>query len=195
MEHCGLAETYAEVKTLFNEFVKMWQGWGIDVQPISEGDSKGLWLIKHGENILRPLYISVIPDPRGEDKLPWVSLGSNEKVSVLKAEAQNRRYLRSYFERLTEYLVLEATQPIALGGSKLYIQKSGKRFNFYLSAEDDPTFVFSFYLRRKGWTWMIRRWLSCRGGWVVIDKVYRPFDDNPIEAFVNIISNIGLLLI
>jgi hypothetical protein len=193
MAHCDLAKTYAEVKTLFNEFVKMWQGWGIDAQPISEGDSEGLWLIKHGENVLRPLYISVVPDLRDNGKLPWVSLGSNERVDVLKAKAQNRRYLRSYFERLTEYLVLEATQPIALEKIKLYIQKSGKHLHFNLSAED-AMFWFSFYLRRQGWTWTIRRWLSGRG-WVVIDRVYRPFDENPIEAFVNIISNIGLLLV
>jgi len=193
MAHCDLAETYAEVKTLFNEFVKMWQGWGIDAQPISEGDSEGLWLIKHRENVLRPLYVSVVPDLRDSENLPWVWLGSNEKADVLKAEAQNRRYLRSYFERLTEYLVLEATQPIAIEKSKLYIRKSGKHLYFSLSAEDDM-FWFSFRLHRRGWTWTIRRWLSGRG-WVVIDRVYRPFDENPIEAFVNIISNIGLALL
>jgi hypothetical protein len=193
MAHCDLAETYAEVKTLFNEFAKMWQGWGIDAQPISEGDSDGLWLIKHGENVLRPLYVFVVPDLRDSEKLPWVWLESNEKVDVLKAKAQNRHYLRSYFARLTEYLVLEATQPIALEKNKLYIRKSGKHLYFSLPAED-AMFWFSFYLRRKGWTWTIRRWLSDRG-WVVIDRVYRPFDENPIEAFVNILSNIGLLLI
>jgi hypothetical protein len=193
MEHYDLAEVYTEVKNLFNEFVKMWQGWGIDAQPISEGDSEGLWLIKHGENVLRPLYVSVVPDLRDSGKLPWVSLGSNEKVDVLKAEARNRRYLRSYFERLTEYLVLEATQPIAIEKSKLHIRKSGKHLYFNLPVEGGM-FWLSFRLRRKGWTWTIRRWLSGRG-WVVIDKVYRPFDENPIEAFVNIISNIGLLLI
>jgi hypothetical protein len=171
----------------------MWLGWGISIQEVSEKYTEGMWLLKCGENVLRPLCVSVVPDLRSSSELPWIRLGSNEKVDVLKAKAQNRRYLRSYFERLTEYLVLEAVQPIAIEKSKLYIRKSGKHLYFNLSVEDEM-FWFSFHLRRQGWTWTIRRWLDNRG-WVVIDRVYRPFDENPIEAFVNIISAIGLALL
>jgi hypothetical protein len=193
MEHCNLAETYAEVKALFNEFVKMWQGWGISIQAISEKGTEALWLLKYGENVLRPIRISIIPNQRDKDELPWISLGSNEKSDVFQACKYNRRYLRSYLERLTEYLVLEAAQVPAMERSKLYLRKVSKHLYLSLSAEH-VDFWFSFYLRRKGWTWTIRRWLSARG-WVVIDKVYRSFDENPIETFVNIVSNIGLTLL
>jgi hypothetical protein len=193
MKRYELSEIYAEVKNLLNEFTQIWQGWGIVAQPISEGNSEGLWLIKHGENVLRPLYVSVVPDLRDSGELPWVQLGSNEKVDVLKAEAQNRRYLRSYFERLTEYLVLEAAQPIAIEKSKLHIRKSGKHLYFNLPVEGGM-FWLSFHLRRKGWTWTIRRWVDLHG-WVVMDRVYRPHAENPIEMFTAIISNIGLALL
>jgi hypothetical protein len=193
MEHYDLAEIYAEVKALFGEFAKMWRDWGIDVQPISDGNSGGLWLLRYRGNVLRPLRISVFPDCGGKAELPWISLGSNEKVEVLRASANNRRYLRSYFERITEYLVLEAAQAPAIEKSGLYIRKSGKHLYLNTPAEGGD-FWFSFYLRRRGWTWTIRRWLDGQG-WVVIDRVYRPLDENPIEAFVNIISNIGLTLL
>jgi hypothetical protein len=194
MEHYDSAEVYTEAKTLLNEFVKMWQGWGISVQEVSEKGTEGIWLLKYGENVLRPLRISVISDQRSKDKLPWISLGSNEKVGAFEACKYNRRFLRSYFERLTEYLVLEAAQVPAIEKSKLYIQKASKHLYLALSNKDDDGFWFSFFLRQKGWTWRIRRWLSGRG-WIVIDRVYRPFDENPIEAFVNIISAIGLALL
>ena len=193
MKRYELTEIYAEAKNIFNEFVKLWQGWGIDAQPVSEGESEGLWLIKHGENIIRPLYVSIVPDRRNSDELPWIWLVSNENISVLRAEAENRRYLRSWFERLTEYLVLEATQPIAVNRSKLHIRKSGKQLYLDLPVEGGM-FWFSFYLRRKGWTWTIRRWLGSQG-WVVVDRVYRPFNENPIESFVGIIDHIGLALL
>jgi hypothetical protein len=194
MEHCDLAEVYTEVKNLLNEFAKMWQGWGISVQEVSEKDTEGMWLLKFGGDVLRPLRISVILDQRSKDKLPWIFLGSNERAGAFKACKYNRRYLRSYFERLTEYLVLEAAQVPAIEKSKLYIRKSSKHLYLALSNEDDEGFWFSFFLRRNGWAWRIRRWVSGRG-WVVIDRVYRPFDENPIEAFVNIISAIGLALL
>jgi hypothetical protein len=193
MERHNLAEIYAEVKTLFDGFAKLWQGWGIDTQPISERNCEGLWLIKHGENVLRPLRISIVPDLWDRDELPWISLVSNDKINVLRAEAQNRHYVRSYFERLTEYLVLEAAQPIAIEKSKLPIRKSGKHLYLNLPVGDE-IFWFSFHLRRKGWTWTIRRWLSPQG-WVVMDRVYRQRTENPIEMFAEIISNIGLALL
>jgi len=194
MEHCDLAEVYTEVKNLLNEFAKMWQGWGISIQEVSEKGTEGMWLLKFGGDVLRPLRISVILDQRSKDKLPWISLRSNEKVGVFEAYKYNRRYLRSYFERLTEYLVLEAAQVPAIEKSELYIWKSSKRLYLALSNEDDEGFWFSFFLRRKGWTWTIRQWFSGQG-WVVMDRVYRPFDENPIEVFVNIISAIGLTLL
>jgi hypothetical protein len=193
MEQYKVSEIYAEVKNLLNEFTQIWQRWGIVAQPIYEGNSEGLWLIKHGENALRPLCVSVVPDLRNSDKLPWVLLGSNEKVNELRAEAENRRYLRFYFERLTEYLVLEAAQPIAIEKSKLHIRKSGKHLYFNLPVEGGM-FWLSFHLRRRGWTWTIRRWVDLHG-WVVVDRVYRPLNENPIEAFVGIIDNIGLALL
>jgi hypothetical protein len=193
MKQYELSEIYAEVKNLLNEFTQIWQGWGIVAQPISEGNNEGLWLIKHGENALRPLHVSIVPDLRDSGELPWVQLGSNEKVDVLKAEAENRRYLRSYFERLTEYLVLEAAQPIVIEKSKLHIRKNGKHLYFNLPTEGGM-FWLSFHLRRRGWTWTIRRWVDLIG-WVVVDRVYRPLNENPIEAFVGIIDNIGLALL
>lgn len=193
MKRYNLAEIHAEVKLLFNEFAQMWQSWGISVQTIDEKEDEGLWLLRHGENFLRPLRISIIPDLQSEDELPWIALGSNEKVDVFRAHADNRRYLRSYFERLTEYLVLGAAQAPAIEKGRLYIRKHGKHFYLSLPVEEG-TFSFSFYLRRRGWTWVIRRWLSSQG-WVVVDRIYRPFDENPIETFLAIIANIGLALL
>jgi hypothetical protein len=193
MERYDLAEIYAEVKVYFNKFAQLWQDWGIAAETIYEEDDEGLWLLKHGENALRPLRISIIPDRRSETELPWISLMSNEKTDIFKAEACNRRYLRSYFERLTEYLVLEAAQAPAIEKSKLHIRKSGKHLYFSLPTEGGD-FWFSFHLRRKGWTWTIRRWLNSQG-WVVVDRVYRPLNENPIEAFVGIVDHIGLALL
>jgi hypothetical protein len=193
MERHNLAEIYAEVKLLFNKFAQMWQSWGISVQTIYEKDDEGLWLLKHGENFLRPLRISVMPDLRSKDELPWIALGSNEKVDVFRAHTDNRRYLRSYFERLTEYLVLEATQAPAIERAGLYIRKSGKHFYLSLPVEDGD-FSFSFYLRRRGWTWVIRRWFNTQG-WVIMDRIYRPHTENPIEMFTAIASNIGVLFL
>jgi hypothetical protein len=192
MEHYNLAEIYAEVKKALNEFAEMWQGWSISVETIYERDAEGLWLLKYGENVLRPLHISIIPE-RGGTKLPWISLVSNEKVDIFRAEARNRRYLRSYFERLTEYLVLEAAQAPAIVKAKLYVRKSGKHFRLHLPACDEY-FGFSFYLRKRGWTWKVWRWFNSEG-WVLVSKIYRPLNENPIEAFVGIIDNIGLALL
>ena len=192
MERWNLAEAYAEVKKVMNEFAEMWQSWGISAETIYERDTEGLWLLKYGENVLRPLHISVTPE-RGGTKLPLISLVSNEKVGAFSTEAYNRRYLRSYFERLTEYLVLEAAHAPAIVKAKLHIRKSGKHLYLDLLVEDGMLW-FSFYLRRKGWTWMIKRWLRGQG-WVVVDRVYRPFNENPIESFVGIMDNIGLALL
>jgi hypothetical protein len=193
MERYNLAEIYAEVKLLFNEFAQMWQGWGITAETIYEKEHEGLWLLKYGENVLRPLKISIIPNSPDDKKLPWIALKSNEKVNFLEAHKENRRYLHSYFERLSEYLVVEAAQTPAITKSKLYVRKQGKHLYLSLSAEDG-LFWFSFHLRQKGWTWAIRRWVDSHG-WVVIDRVYRPFNENPIETFVAIIDLIGLALL
>jgi hypothetical protein len=193
VEHRNLSAVYAEVKISFNKFAKLWQGWGITAETIYEGDDEGLWLLKHGENVLRPLRISIIPDSRSETELPWISLMSNEKTDTFKAEACNRRYLNSFFERLTEYLVLESAQAPAIAKSKLHIRKCGKHFYISLPVEGGD-FWFSFSLRRKGWTWTIRRWSNLHG-WVVADRVYRPLNESPIEMFTDIISNIGLALL
>jgi hypothetical protein len=184
---------YAEVKNSFNKFAKLWRGWGITAETVYEEDSEGLWLLRHGGNVLRPLHISIIPDLRSKTELPWISFVSNEKNDIFKAEARNRRYLNSFFERLTEYLVLESAQAPAIAKSKLHIRKSGKHLYLNLPVEDGM-FWFSFSLRRKGWTWTIRRWSNLHG-WVVTDRFYRPLNENPIEMFTNIISNIGLVLL
>jgi len=193
MERHNLAEIYAEVKLLFNEFARLWQDWGITAETIYEGEHEGLWLLKYGENVLRPLCISIIPNPPDDRKLPRVALKSNEKINILEAHKENRRYLHSYFERLTEYLVVEAAQAPAIEKSKLYVQKRGKHLRLNLTTEDG-LFWFSFHLRRKGWTWTIWRWINSYG-WVVMDRVYRPLNENPIEAFVAIIDHIGLVLL
>ena len=193
MERYNLAEIYAEVKVYFNKFAQVWQDWGIAAETIYESEHEGLWLLKHGGNIIRPLHISVTPDLQDETELPWVSLTSNEKISILRAAARNRRYLHSYFERLTEYLIVEASQAPAIEKSKLYIRKHGKHFYLSLPA-GNGLFWFSFHLRRKGWTWVMRRWVDSHG-WVVVDRVYRPLNENPIEAFVGIVDHIGLALL
>jgi hypothetical protein len=193
MERYNLAEIYAEVKPLFNEFAQMWQGWGITAETVYEGEHEGLWLLKYEGNVLRPLSISIAPNSPDDKKLPWVALKSNEKVNFLEGHKGNRRYLHSYFERLTEYLVVEAAQAPAIEKSKLYVQKHGKHLRLNLPAKDG-LFWFSFYLRRKGWTWIVWRWIDPHG-WVVMDRVYRPFNENPIKTFVAIIDHIGLALL
>jgi len=193
MERYNLAEFYAEVKVYLNKFAQLWQGWGITAETVYEGEHEGLWLLKHGGNVLRPLRISIIPNSPNDKKLPWVALGSNEKVNILEAHKRNHRYLHSFFERLTEYLVVEAAQAPAIEKTKLYVRKNGKHFHLYLPACDEY-FWFPFYLRKRGWTWMIWRWFDGKG-WVAVDRIYRPLHENPIEAFVGICDNIGLALL
>ncbi len=193
MERYNLAEIYAEVKVYFNKFAQLWQDWGITAEVISEGEHEGLWLLKHGENVLRPLHISIIPNSPDDKKLPWVALGSNEKVNIFGAHKRNHSYLHSYFEKLTEYLVVEAAQAPAIEKSKLYVRKQGKHLYLTLLDEND-LFWFTFHLRQRGWTWAIRRWVD-QHGWIVMDRIYRPLSENPIEAFVAIIANIGLALL
>jgi hypothetical protein len=186
------AEVYAKVKVLFNEFVKLWQGWGITAETIYERDDEGLWLLKYGGNILRPLHISIDSNPFNRKDLPWVSLITYGKHEEIRADKQCRRFLRHYFGRLTEHLVMEAAHAPALEKSKRHIYKAGKEF-FHLNI-GHASLRFSFHWRRKGWTWMIRRWIDKRG-FVTIGRVYRPHAENPIEAFIAIISNIGLALL
>ncbi len=192
MERNGVTEVYNEVKGLLDGFARMWRRWGIDAQPITDG----VWLIKHGDKALRPLSISVIPpteDALPEDAFPWVSLSSNEKIGCFQATKENWHYICSYFERLTEYLVIEAAHAPAVEESKLYIRKSGKHLYLQLPVEDG-NFSFSFNLRQRGWTWTIWRWRSGLS-WVVEDRIYRPLNENPIEMLVEITSNIGLKLL
>jgi hypothetical protein len=187
MERNDVTEVYNEVKGLFDGFARMWRRWDIDAQSIAGG----VWLIKHGGNALRPFRISVIPPT--EDALPWVSLDSNEKTGSFQATKKNWRYIRSYFERLTEYLVIGAAHAPAVEKSKLYIRKSGKHLYLQLPVEDG-NFSFSFNLRRRGWTWAIWRWRSGLG-WVEEDRIYCPLNENPIEMFIAVVSNIRLKLL
>jgi hypothetical protein len=168
----------------------MWQGWGITAETIYERDNEGLWLLRHGENVLRPLRILITPDDWDKDDLPWISLASNGKPhQSFRADKHYRRSVRRYFERLTEHLVMEAAQAPAIRKSKLHIYRAGKEY-FHITI-GDADFRFSFQWRRRGWTWTIRQWFDNRG-LVVIDRIYRPHTENPIETFIAIISNIGL---
>jgi len=193
MERHNLSAVYAEVKNIFSEFVKLWQGWGINIQTIYERDNEGLWLLKYEGDVLRPLHISITLDDWDKDALPWISLVSNGKPYYsFRADKHYRRSVRRYFEKLTEHLVMEAAQAPAIEKSKLHIYKAGKEY-FHVAIGNDA-FRFSFHWRRKGWTWTIRRWLDDRG-FVVIDRVYRPHAENPIETLIAVISNIGLALL
>jgi hypothetical protein len=186
------AEVYAKVKVLFNEFVKLWQGWGITAETIYERDDEGLWLLRYGGNVLRPLHISIDSNPFNRKDLLWVSLITYGKRETIRADKQCRRLLHHYFGRLTEHLVMEAAHAPAIEKSKRHIYKAGKEF-FHLNI-GHASLRFSFHWRRKGWAWMIRRWIDKRG-FVTIGRVYRPHAENPIEMFMAIISNIGLALL
>jgi hypothetical protein len=188
------AAVYNEVRGMLDEFIQMWQGWGISPQTIFEEGDSGVWLLKYyGGNVLRPLYIFITPGRDGS--LPWIALGSNEKVDSFEAGKGTQRSLRSFLERLSEYLVIEAAQAPAMEKGRLYIRKSGKHLYLSLPAENGD-FWFSFHLRRRGWTWIIRRWLwGSNRGWVTIDRIYRPLSENPIETFVAIVANIGLVFL
>jgi hypothetical protein len=187
MERNDVAAICNKINGLLDEFAQMWRNWGIDTQPIATG----LWLIKYGGNVLRPLEIRIIPPT--EFTLPRVLLNSNEKIERLQAHKIFWRYFRSYFERLTEYLVIEAAQVIAIEKTKIYIRKSGKHLYLQLPIEEGD-FKFSFTLRRKDWIWTVWRWRSGLS-WTVMDRIYRPLNENPIEMFISVVSNIGLKLL
>ncbi|MDT7877622.1 MAG: hypothetical protein RQ862_03585 [Candidatus Caldarchaeales archaeon] len=131
-----------------------------------------------------------------EDAVPWIYLNSNEKnCDHIRAREENWKYIRSFFERLTEWLVLEAAQAVAIEETGLYIWKSGKHLYLKLSGESEcELFCFSFYLRRNGWTWQVRQGVD-GVGLVTIESVRRPLTENPIEALPAIVKGIGLSLL
>jgi len=197
-------DAFERVKTLAKDYRQLWENWGLSVETLSESPTRFVWLIT-SQGFTRPVEVSLDIDGRNW----WVQISSDEKTFTVHNSIQSvipsphaeemiqtnlERYLPNYFERLSEYLVLDASRAGAIRETKIYLRRQGKAL--YLSVGGD-IFYFQFSLRKTCWTWGAYKWINRYSypysGWQRIAAVKQSRHESPLSTLSELVKSLFIL--